>query len=110
MGWEAWMRIKKGFWVAAFLAELLFCLTAQAQTWTNAPKDSNGRSLNPQISQPTCGGFGADGQLQPVCLTAAVYQGPAVVIGTCPAGSFWDVGTAQCWSCEFGTEAKDKGW
>ena len=50
-------------------------------------------------SHTECGGLRRDGTPQPPCKPkAATYEGAA--LGQCPAGSFLDIGTWQCWSCD----------
>ncbi|PJI39569.1 DM9 repeat-containing protein [Ferrovibrio sp.] len=57
---------------------------------------------NPVGSSPMCGGI-VNGKPQPPCdPMGATYEGPAR--GSCPAGSFFDVGLWQCWSCPQGYE------
>lgn len=57
---------------------------------------------SPVGSAPLCGGV-VNGKPQPPCDSLhATYEGPAR--GTCPPGSFFDVGLWQCWSCPQGYE------
>lgn len=60
------------------------------------------KSKAPAKSGPVCGGV-VGGKPQPSCSTNyARYEGAAV--GKCPAGSIFDVGLWQCWSCPRGFE------
>ncbi|MCF3628656.1 hypothetical protein RJ527_14365 [Thalassospiraceae bacterium LMO-SO8] len=52
-------------------------------------------------SHTECGGLRRDGKPQPPCKSKhAIYEGPA--LGSCPAGSIFDIGLWQCWSCPGG--------
>jgi hypothetical protein len=57
----------------------------------------SGEVAAPQASGPICGGI-VGGKPQPACgAKPARFESKAV--GSCPAGSFFDVGLWQCWSC-----------
>jgi hypothetical protein len=78
----------------------LLCGSAAAQS---APvKDSNGRVIDARVSQPICGGLSAlDRKLLPGCGGVhARYERAAV--GSCPAGSTFDIGLWSCWTCPAG--------
>src|SRR5262249_10950297 len=51
----------------------------------------------PGVSGPLCGGV-INGVPQPACLAKyAKFESKA--LGTCPAGTFLDIGLWQCWKC-----------
>ena len=58
------------------------------------------KSKAPRASGPVCGGV-VNGQPQQPCGSkSATYEGAA--LGTCPAGSFFDIGKWECWTCPAG--------
>lgn len=58
------------------------------------------KSKAPRASGPVCGGV-VNGQPQQPCGSkGATYEGAA--LGTCPAGSFFDIGKWECWTCPAG--------
>lgn len=67
----------------------------------NAQQITVATAGQPTSSGPICGGI-VSGKAQPRCgAKPAFYEGAAA--GTCPPGSFLDVGLWQCWSCPAGS-------
>jgi len=61
----------------------------------------------PNKSGPVCGGF-VNNRLQDRC-AAQPAKFEAAAVGTCPRGSFFDIGTWECWSCPAGYNRTAEG-
>lgn len=61
----------------------------------------------PNKSGPICGGF-VNNKLQDRC-AAQPAKFEAAAVGTCPKGSFFDIGTWECWTCPAGYNRTAEG-